>query len=117
MGDAILERGQQQQQNDVARVALLGLTRTRRGKKRGGLEEGEATENLNRNDQIVASVSFASPTCPKCLSHAVIKQRSPVERTLVSWHSVFECAKYMTGVPGRLLVGYTPHSFIFLMCT
>ena len=46
MGDAILERGQQQLK-DVARVALLGLKRTRRGeeeeKNRGGSREGEAT--------------------------------------------------------------------------
>lgn len=47
MKDAILERGQQQLK-DVACVALLGLTRTRRGKKNRGTGEGEATKNLDR---------------------------------------------------------------------
>lgn len=49
MGDAILERGQQQQQlKDVARVALLANEEKRGGeerekKSRGGSPEGEAT--------------------------------------------------------------------------
>lgn len=50
MKDAILELGQQQLK-DVACVALLGLTRTRRGKKNRGTGEGEATKNLDRWDR------------------------------------------------------------------
>lgn len=62
MGDAILERGQQQLK-DVARVAVLELTRTRRGarerggkKNRRGSRDGEATrkKKLGQVRQVTA---------------------------------------------------------------
>lgn len=54
MGDAILERGQQQLK-DVARVALLRLTRTRRGgKKQSGVSRRRGDKKLGQVRQVTA---------------------------------------------------------------
>ncbi len=65
MGDAILERGQQQQQlKDVARVAVLGLTRTRRREREGERKKPEGVSRRRGDKKLGQVRQVTAPAVP-----------------------------------------------------